>query len=315
MYCIRQYNFIAERFSGLRCASIERCSVIICGKRCFWSVQCKLGLLTSAPCVKTCQQKGKEVTRPQSRPSATSASQAKPSEKSDSVLGSSDSLFSAPPSPDTPLKHQTLPEQEPKSKTAALPKLNIPTDSDLAQSATTPQLPSAGPSKPLPSHRDRQMNPRVQMMPMQVKDRSGTSLISTKQKIAERAGAPKLSPVVPSAPAPSATEGLFPQKSKSLANLSFKKKATTGAAPPTAPSTSFKKYDRILSFTKLSRSSNTSKQGAMILALRKISRIEYSSPGFALKLLTYKLATGESRRSKEFINAFMLIVLPQPGVP
>lgn len=99
-------------------------------------------------------------------------------------------------------------------------------------------MPVAGPSKPLPSHRERQQNPRVQMMPMQVVDKSGTSFISTKQKIAERAGASKASPAALPAPAPSGATAPFPQKSKSLANLSFKKKTVSNLAHPPASSSS-----------------------------------------------------------------------------
>lgn len=78
-------------------------------------------------------------------------------------------------------------------------------------------------------------------MPMQVIDKSGTNFIPTKQKIAERAGAQKASPVVPSAPAPPGVDGLFPEKSKSLANLSFKKKTVSNVATSQVPLASVKK--------------------------------------------------------------------------
>lgn len=70
------------------------------------------------------------------------------------------------------------------------------------------------------------------MEPMHVVDKSGAPSISTKQKIAQRAGVSKPSSSVPAAPAPSAIESVLPQKSKSLANLTFKKKSATNPAPP-----------------------------------------------------------------------------------
>ncbi|KAI7514961.1 hypothetical protein KC347_g269 [Hortaea werneckii] len=58
-----------------------------------------------------------------------------------------------------------------------------------------------------------------------------------------------------------------------------------------SPSTSLRKYDRDSSLTRLSRSSNTSRQGAIRRAMAKMLRIEL------------------------FMSALILMVLPQPGVP
>lgn len=99
-------------------------------------------------------------------------------------------------------------------------------------------MPTAGPSKSIPSHREKQMNPRVQIMPMQVVDKSGATSISTKQKIAERAGVQRVPPAAPTTSAAAGSPGVFPQKSKSLANLSFKKKSSgvvAAVASPLAP--------------------------------------------------------------------------------
>ena len=107
------------------------------------------------------QDKGKGVDRPQ-----PSKERPRPTEKENKPID--DSLFSAPSSPEPPLS-QLPPTPDPKGKAAQLPRIHIPPNplSVPGPATASPQLPPAGPSKHIPSHRAREMNPRVQMMPMQ----------------------------------------------------------------------------------------------------------------------------------------------------
>ncbi|KAI0094587.1 hypothetical protein BDY19DRAFT_913567 [Irpex rosettiformis] len=160
-----------------------------------------------------------------------------------------DSLFSDRQSPAA----QKDKSDVPTTGRAAAPKLSIklpPAKSSayVSQSATspgvgTPQTASVSDAR-VPAHRERQANPKVQMIPMQLIDKTGTASIPTKQKIAEKSGhlTSKPSPVVTTVPtpAPTGTGDLFPPN-RSLANLSFKKKSTTTTnteASPVVPSPS-----------------------------------------------------------------------------
>lgn len=150
-----------------------------------------------------------------------------------------DPLFSAPssPAPADPSNQRKLQDASSPVPAKVAPQLSIhiPTAGVMppaAKSATTPQLPpSAGPpNAKLPSHREREKNPRVQPMPMPVSEKGGAAGISTKQKIAQRAGV-KASLITASMPPP----GPEALPKKSLAGLSFKKK-TTAAATSAMPS-------------------------------------------------------------------------------
>ena len=157
-----------------------------------------------------------------------------------------DSLFSDGPSLIT--QDNALEESATSSKKPAVPKLSIKVpaaksstngpEAVASPSAATPQ--TAGGTK-APTHKERQAKPKVQMIPMQLVDKSGnTTFISTKQKIAEKSGhtTSKPSPVVTSIPpsAPTKAMDIFaPQKS--LAKLSFKKKSTATTTTTTNATT------------------------------------------------------------------------------
>ncbi|KAI0702474.1 hypothetical protein BC835DRAFT_1320860 [Cytidiella melzeri] len=100
--------------------------------------------------------------------------------------------------------------------------------------ASTPGTASASGPK-APSHKERQQKSKVQMIPMQLVDKTGATSIPTKQKIAQLSGTNTSKPSTPLSASFLSSEVLFPPQ-KSFSKLSFKKKSVSTTPTPTVPS-------------------------------------------------------------------------------